>query len=63
MKKNYISPNLKMIYHAPCLMDSASALEGNVNDSGGNNQGTIGWGGESDPTDNPDAKRNNIWDW
>ena len=43
--------------------DTASALEGDVTDGNGDNVGTIGWGGESDRDDNPDAKHNNVWDW
>lgn len=64
MKKDYIAPKTKSLYYQPIVMgDTASALEGDVTDGNGDNVGTIGWGGESDRDDNPDAKHNNVWDW
>lgn len=66
MKKNYISPIAKVHKFVPVLLEGASKVTGDISDGDNNNQGNIGWGGETGDTENPpgpDAKHNNVWDW
>lgn len=64
MRKDYLAPKIKTLFYQPILMgDTASKLTGDVFDDSGNGVGTIGWGGESDEDDIPDAKPINVWDW
>lgn len=67
MKKYYIAPQIETTFYEPILMQSATKVEGHIQDDGGNNQGNIGWGGNTGDQGEggipgADAKKNNLWD-
>lgn len=63
MKKNYIVPQIDVIFYEPVVMDTATKATGIIHDDDDNENGRIDWGGESDPGHDPSAKNgSNLWD-
>ena len=61
MKNKYIIPKTSLMFYDPILLETASFVNGEVQDDEGGNQGNIGYDGPSTGQETPDAKKG-FWD-